>query len=52
MDLAQRLQEAIATYGYFAVLAVVGMESLGVPIPGETALVAAAIVVTAKPMRR
>jgi membrane protein DedA with SNARE-associated domain len=44
MDLAQHLHGAIATYGYFAVLAVVAMESLGVPIPGETALVAAAIV--------
>jgi membrane protein DedA with SNARE-associated domain len=43
MELVSHLQHALATYGYFAVLAVVGMESLGVPIPGETALVAAAI---------
>ena len=43
MDLAHHLQHVLATYGYFAVLAVVGMESLGVPIPGETALVAGAI---------
>lgn len=37
------LEHFLATYGYVAVLAVVGMESLGVPIPGETALVAGAI---------
>jgi membrane protein DedA with SNARE-associated domain len=43
MELVPHLQHVLATYGYFAVLAVVGMESLGVPIPGETALVAAAI---------
>jgi len=41
--LVSHLQHILATYGYFAVLAVVGMESLGVPIPGETALVAGAI---------
>ena len=43
MELVPHLQHLLATYGYFAVLAVVGMESLGVPIPGETALVAGAI---------
>jgi membrane protein DedA with SNARE-associated domain len=43
MELVPHLQHVLATYGYFAVLAVVGMESLGVPIPGETALVAGAI---------
>jgi membrane protein DedA with SNARE-associated domain len=43
MELGPHLQHLLATYGYFAVLAVVGMESLGVPIPGETALVAGAI---------
>ena len=31
------------TYGYIGVAAIVGLESLGVPIPGETALVAAAV---------
>src|SRR5574337_459964 len=44
MELIPHLLDAVATYEYFGVLAVVGMESLGVPIPGETALVAAAIV--------
>ena len=43
MEFVAHLQHVIATYGYFAVLVVVGMESLGVPIPGETALVAGAI---------
>ena len=43
IGLVSHLQQILATYGYFAVLAVVGMESLGVPIPGETALVAGAI---------
>ena len=32
----------IVTYGYAAVFALVAIESLGVPLPGETALVAAA----------
>ncbi|HLX98054.1 MAG TPA: DedA family protein [Roseiarcus sp.] len=43
LELLPHLQHVLATYGYFAVLVVVGMESLGVPIPGETALVAGAI---------
>jgi membrane protein DedA with SNARE-associated domain len=34
---------ALATYGYLAVFAFVGIESLGVPFPGETMLVTAAI---------
>ena len=33
----------LVSYGYWAVLVIVGMESLGVPLPGETTLVAAAI---------
>lgn len=32
----------IATYGYLVVFLVVGFESLGIPLPGETALVTAA----------
>jgi len=31
----------IVTYGYLAVLVLVGLESLGVPVPGETVLIAA-----------
>jgi membrane protein DedA with SNARE-associated domain len=33
----------LVSYGYWAVLVIVGLESLGVPLPGETTLVAAAI---------
>jgi membrane protein DedA with SNARE-associated domain len=35
--------QLIAAYGYWAVLAVVGVESLGIPLPGETTLIAAAL---------
>ena len=33
----------IAAYGYWAVFVLIGLESMGVPLPGETVLVAAAI---------
>ena len=33
----------VAQYGYWAVLAIVGLESLGAPLPGETTLIAAAL---------
>lgn len=33
----------IASYGYWAIALVVGLESIGVPLPGETILIAAAI---------
>lgn len=36
------LPHLIHTYGYWAVFGVVGLESLGVPVPGETMLIAAA----------
>src|SRR5215212_6449408 len=36
-------KEALATYGYLAVFVFVGIESLGVPFPGETMLLTAAI---------
>ena len=36
-------KEALATYGYLAIFTFVGIESLGVPFPGETMLVTAAI---------
>ena len=32
----------LASYGYLAVLVLVGLESLGIPLPGETALLTAA----------
>lgn len=37
------LQNLLSTYGYWAVMAFVGIESIGIPFPGETMLVAAAI---------
>jgi membrane protein DedA with SNARE-associated domain len=43
MPLFQHLHEFISTYGYLAVFIIVGLESAGVPMPGETALVSAAI---------
>ena len=43
MDLSLHLQDYIATYGYIAVFAIVALESAGVPMPGETVLVTAAI---------
>jgi membrane protein DedA with SNARE-associated domain len=33
----------LASYGYLAVFVLVGVESIGVPVPGETALVGAAL---------
>jgi membrane protein DedA with SNARE-associated domain len=33
----------IESYGYLAVFVLVGVESLGIPLPGETALITAAI---------
>jgi membrane protein DedA with SNARE-associated domain len=33
----------LTTYGYWAVFALVGLESLGIPLPGETILISAGI---------
>jgi membrane protein DedA with SNARE-associated domain len=38
------LPQYIATYGYGAVGGIVALESMGIPLPGETALVAAGVV--------
>ena len=35
------IQHLLETYGYLAVLLLVGLESLGIPLPGETALLTA-----------
>jgi membrane protein DedA with SNARE-associated domain len=43
MPLLETLHHLVAQYGLFAVFAIVALESAGVPLPGETALVAAAI---------
>jgi membrane protein DedA with SNARE-associated domain len=39
----QDLAHLLATYGYWVVFALVGVESTGVPLPGETMLVTAAL---------
>ncbi len=39
----QVLDHLIATYGYGAIAVVIGLESMGIPLPGETILVLAAI---------
>ena len=45
------LDHAILTYGYWVVLVAVALESIGVPFPGETSLLAAAIYAgTGKPL--
>jgi membrane protein DedA with SNARE-associated domain len=41
--LARNLDSLLATYGYLAVFVFVGVESIGIPIPGETMLVTAAV---------
>jgi len=43
MPFLHHLHEFIASYGYVAVFVIVALESAGVPMPGETALVSAAI---------
>ena len=41
--LGGHLHSWINSYGYEAVFVLVGLESIGVPIPGETALITAAL---------
>jgi len=43
VELVPHLHHVIATYGYLAVFLIVAMESAGIPMPGETALITAAI---------
>jgi membrane protein DedA with SNARE-associated domain len=43
MDLPQWLTHAIDMFGYLLIFAAVGIESMGIPFPGETTLVAGAI---------
>ena len=33
----------VHSYGYYAVFALIALESLGIPLPGESALIAAAL---------
>jgi len=43
MPLSQHLAALISEHGYWIVAAAVGLESMGIPVPGETTLVTAAI---------
>ena len=43
MALIETLHSFVAQYGYFAVFVIVALESAGAPLPGETALVTAAL---------
>ena len=43
MHFLPELQGYLATYGYLAIFFIVALESAGVPMPGETILVAAAV---------
>ena len=45
----ETLQQLISTHGYWAVALIVGLESMGIPLPGETALVLAAIYAAGDP---
>lgn len=36
------VNDLISNYGYYAVFLVIGLESVGIPLPGETVLIAAA----------
>ena len=39
----QDLTSLLAHYGYLAVLIIIGLESMGIPLPGETTLITAAV---------
>ena len=41
--IGSNLDSLLATYGYLAVFFFVGIESIGIPVPGETMLVTAAV---------
>jgi len=44
-----QLQQIVSTHGYWVVALIVGLESVGVPLPGETILVFAAIYAATEP---
>ncbi len=43
MPFVHHLHQFVAEYGYFAIFVLVALESAGVPMPGETALVSGAV---------
>ncbi len=46
---AGELQQLVSTHGYWVVALIVGLESMGLPLPGETVLVLAAIYAATEP---
>jgi membrane protein DedA with SNARE-associated domain len=48
-ELEEHLKQLVSSYSYWAVALVVGLESMGIPLPGETILVLAAIYAAADP---
>src|SRR5262245_66666877 len=40
---SDHLAHLIATYGYFAIVAIIALESMGLPLPGESVLALAAL---------
>jgi membrane protein DedA with SNARE-associated domain len=48
-SLQKALQEFVSANGYWAIALIVGLESMGIPLPGETILVLAAIYAAADP---
>ncbi|HEY3157683.1 MAG TPA: DedA family protein [Vicinamibacterales bacterium] len=47
MSLENQIAQLVSTYGLWLVAVVIGLESMGIPLPGETTLVAAALYVGA-----
>jgi membrane protein DedA with SNARE-associated domain len=45
----EALQSLVTTHGYWVIALIVGLESMGIPLPGETVLVLAAIYAAADP---
>ncbi len=41
--LSDELTLLLVTYGYWCVAGIIALESIGIPLPGETILVAAAL---------
>jgi membrane protein DedA with SNARE-associated domain len=47
--LLAELQQLVSAHGYWVVALIVGLESMGLPLPGETILVLAAIYAATEP---
>ena len=45
----EALQNLVSAHGYWVIALIVGLESMGIPLPGETILVLAAIYAAADP---